>query len=112
MQGPGPPPSIQQLVDIHYQALYRFAYRLSGSAAEAEDLTQETFCQAHDKMHQLREAGKARSWLFSILRNAFLQRKRHLVRQVTLSPEEIGEVMDKVPDELPDIEPEKLQEAL
>src|SRR5262249_36295196 len=39
-------PRIEQLVKDHYEELYRFAYRLSGAAAEAEDLVQETFCQA------------------------------------------------------------------
>lgn len=69
-------PRIEDLVRDHYEALYRFAYRLSGARAEAEDLAQETFCQAQAKLPQLREPGKARGWLFAILRNAYLQRAR------------------------------------
>ncbi len=43
---PGSPQTVQRLVDEHYVALYRYAYRLSGSGADAEDLTQDTFCKA------------------------------------------------------------------
>lgn len=42
---PGSPLSVQRLVDEHYASLYRYAYRLSGSAADADDLTQDTFCK-------------------------------------------------------------------
>jgi len=38
---PGSQRTVQRLVDEHYAALYRYAYRLSGSSTEAEDLTQE-----------------------------------------------------------------------
>src|SRR5262245_64159374 len=66
----GPKQSIQQLVQDHYEALYRFAYRLCGSGPEAEDLKQETFCQAHRRLAQLRDAARAKAWLLRILRNA------------------------------------------
>ena len=69
-------PRIEDLVTDHYESVYRFAYRLSGAAAEAEDLTQETFCQAQLKIGQLRELSAARGWLFSIVRNAYLHRLR------------------------------------
>lgn len=64
------------LVEEHYELLYRFAYRLSGSTAEAEDLTQQAFLTAQRKLDQLRDPGKARSWLLSIVRNGFLKGKR------------------------------------
>ena len=38
--------TVQRLVDDNYSALYRYAYRLSGSAADADDLTQDSFCKA------------------------------------------------------------------
>ncbi len=45
---------VQQLVEEHYASLYRYAFRLTGSAADAEDLTQEVFCKAQLKQGQLR----------------------------------------------------------
>ena len=70
--GPGQP-DIHTLIAEHSAALYAYAFRLTGRAAEAEDLTQQTFLIAHQKSEQIREAGKARGWLFRVLRNAFLK---------------------------------------
>src|SRR5215213_560014 len=53
------PGGLHQLIDAHYEALYRYAYRLSGTAADAEDLTQETFGKAVSRLPQLREPGRA-----------------------------------------------------
>ncbi|MFT3878107.1 MAG: RNA polymerase sigma factor [Gemmatales bacterium] len=71
-----PGPTVEELVPLYYTALYRYAYRLTGNSNDAEDLTQETFCSAHAKRTQLREPERVKSWLFSILHNAFLVRKR------------------------------------
>lgn len=71
-------PRIQSLVHEHYAVLYRYAYRLTGKTADAEDLVQQTFLAAQEKLHQLRDAHAARGWLFQILRRHFLKacRKR------------------------------------
>lgn len=61
------------LVRDHYQALYRFAYRLTGSASDAEDLTQETFLIVQRKLHQLREHDRVGAWLYTVLRSCFLK---------------------------------------
>ena len=76
MASPGGPRDIRQLVDQHYESLYRYACRLSGSAADADDLTQETFVKAQEQLGTLRDATRARNWLFSILRNTYLHRLR------------------------------------
>ncbi len=65
--------SIQRLVDEHLVAVYRYAYRLTGSVQDAEDLSQQVFLLAQQRLDQLREAERARGWLFAILRNAFLK---------------------------------------
>jgi len=106
-----PKQSIEALVDAHYEALYRYAYRLSGSSQDAEDLTQETFCQAQNKLLQLREAEKAKSWLFTILRNAYLHRLRtaKLEKQVPLDG--IPEIAERTGD-VPVLDSAQLQLAL
>jgi RNA polymerase sigma-70 factor (ECF subfamily) len=104
--------SIQQLVEAHYASLYRFAFRLAGSAAEAEDLTQETFCQAQAKLAQLREPGRAKAWLFTILRNAYLHKLRSRRREQVMPLDSLADVPERLPDPLPDVDPEQLQQAL
>jgi RNA polymerase sigma-70 factor (ECF subfamily) len=64
------------LVVAHHAPLYRYAYRLSGCAAEAEDLTQQTFLIAQRKLHQVRDPGRAAAWLFAVLRSCFLKSLR------------------------------------
>ncbi|MCA9216787.1 MAG: sigma-70 family RNA polymerase sigma factor [Planctomycetales bacterium] len=66
-------PDIGELVAEHYRAVYAYAYRLTGNANDAEDLVQHAFLIAQQKIDQLREASRAKSWLFRILRNCFLR---------------------------------------
>lgn len=76
----GPAPidlDLPRLVADHADVLYRYAYRLSGSAADAEDLTQQTFLIAHQKLLQLRAAAGARGWLCTVLRNAYLRSQKN-----------------------------------
>jgi RNA polymerase sigma-70 factor (ECF subfamily) len=103
---------IEQLVADHYVSLYRYAYRLSGSAADAEDLTQEAFCKAQASLEQLRERERARPWLFSILRNAYLHRIRSAKQQRCVSLDDTEELPDGLPDPIPDFDSEQLQQAL
>lgn len=78
MQSPETRLSISDLVEEHYELLHRFAYRLSGSSADAEDLVQQAFLTAQTKLEQLRNPEKARSWLFTIVHNTFRkQLRRH-----------------------------------
>jgi len=109
---PGSPQTLERLVDEHYAALFRYAYRLSGSAADAEDLTQETFCKAQLNFSQLRDPGRARPWLFSILRNAYLHRVRADKQQSCVPLDGVGDLPDLSAESLPEIDPELLQQAL
>ena len=87
-------PTAAALVHEYYQAVYRFAYRLSRSQTDAEDLTQHTFLTACRKLDGLRDPEKARSWLFTIVRNAYLKsRPQQDAPVVSLddSPEPAGE---------------------
>lgn len=75
-------PTIEELVTRHAQTVFRYAYRLSGSMVDAEDLTQETFLLAAKNIDQLENPIRAQGWLLAITRNAFLRQRR--VHQVAL----------------------------
>jgi RNA polymerase sigma-70 factor, ECF subfamily len=105
-------PTIERLVEAHYAPLYRYAYRLSGSAQEAEDLTQETFCVAQNKIGQLREADRAKSWLFTILRHVYLHKVRAGKQEKLVSLDGVGELPDRSPEPLPEVDSAQLQQAL
>lgn len=74
--GPANGVDLAALVVAHHAPLYRYAYRLCGCAVEAEDLTQQAFLIAQQKLHQLREAERAAAWLFAVLRSCFLKSLR------------------------------------
>lgn len=105
------------LVRQYSGLLYRYAFRLSGCAAEAEDLTQQTFLTAHRKLDQLRDIGQAKGWLCAILRTTYLKnlRKRGSGQSVSLEglpevegesiadpqldSEELNQLLNELPDE-------------
>lgn len=102
---------IAQLVADYHQAVYRYAYRLTGTVADAEDLTQQAFLVAQDKLGQLREEGRARSWLFAILRNYFLKQRR---KELPTAAADLQLNIDNIPDAgyESEIDQERLQQAL
>lgn len=65
-----------RLVDAHYAPLYRFALSLARNQADAGDLVQQTFYIWATKGHALREAAKAKTWLFTTLYREFLRGRR------------------------------------
>jgi RNA polymerase sigma-70 factor, ECF subfamily len=69
-------PDLAALVRDHHAIAYRYAFRLCGRPAEAEDLTQQAYLIAHRKLDQLREPDRARGWLLSIVRSCFLKSVR------------------------------------
>jgi RNA polymerase sigma-70 factor (ECF subfamily) len=103
---------IARLVADHQAELYRYAYRLCGSAADAEDLTQQTFLVAQSKLDQVREPERRRAWLFAVLRNAWLKSRRR--SDARPAGNGTGELLEQLPDrEIPDeIDRERLQAAL
>jgi RNA polymerase sigma-70 factor (ECF subfamily) len=70
----------EQLVDAHYQALYRFGMSLTRKPDTAADLVQQTFCTWAEKGHQLKDRSKAKTWLFTTLHREFLSQIRRSKR--------------------------------
>ncbi len=81
--------SVEDLVRDHLDMLYRYAYRLTHSSADAEDLVHETFLIATDKIDQVRSAESARAWLIQILRSQISRQKR---RQLPCSTVDVAEI--------------------
>ena len=81
----------KRLVDEQYSPLFRFALTLAKSETDASDLTQQTFFIWASKSDQLRDASKAKSWLFTTLYREFLNRRRHEVRFPQVELDEVGE---------------------
>lgn len=104
-----PRPDIVALVTEHHAALYRYAFRLTGSAVDAEDLVQQAFLLGHQRLAQLREDSRAAAWLMTIVRNCFLKGKRRMRPSEPLLDEPLAAVEEEFPDW---VDPDQLQLAL
>ena len=60
----------------YIDALYRYALFLTRNHAEAEDLVQETYVRAIQAMGRLHANSNMKSWLFTILRNLWINQLR------------------------------------
>ncbi|HUJ71432.1 MAG TPA: RNA polymerase sigma factor [Verrucomicrobiae bacterium] len=84
----------------YYRGLYQFAFSLTRKEAEASDLTQQTFYVWATKGHQLRDASKVKTWLFSTLHHEFLKSRR---RQARFPHVDLARVDDEIPTVSPTI---------
>ena len=85
----------EKLVKVYYRDLYRFGFSLTGSEADAADLTQETFYIWASKGHQLNNPASVKGWLFTTLHREFLKICR---RRKRFADEPIEESTHDLPD--------------
>jgi DNA-directed RNA polymerase specialized sigma24 family protein len=82
-------PSFEQIVDAHYQSLYRFALSMCRRDAMAQDMVRQTFLQWAKKGQALRDASKVKSWLHTKIYREWLAIDQHEKNLVTvLKPKE------------------------
>jgi RNA polymerase sigma-70 factor (ECF subfamily) len=82
--------AFDQLMQAHHERVYRLACRLTGSADEADGVTQDTFVQAYCSLRQFKGRSRFMTWLYSIaVRKALdLRRERHSSRETLLPPDQ------------------------
>ena len=108
-----------QSFDDHHQPLFRFAYRLTGSMADAEDIVQECFLMLLRPGSSYNpKRTPLRTYLFGVVRNQSLKRlrKRNPALEVPESPtpetellrNELEDVVSKAVTQLPEIQKEVL----
>src|SRR5688500_7670101 len=69
-------------LELHLDALFRAAYRLTRNRPDAEDLVQETCVRACERLDALHENRQVRSWLLRVMHNLFVDG----VRRARVSP--------------------------
>ena len=68
---------MQVLYDEHAAALWRYAVRLTGDRARAEDVVQETLVRAWQHPEVTNDGDRpARAWLFTVARNMIIDERR------------------------------------
>lgn len=76
------------LYDAHVDRIYRLVYRIAGDGDLAEDLTQETFIRAFERLDQFRGDSALGTWLhriaISVTLNAMRKVNRNRSRHIDL----------------------------
>ncbi|WP_309505882.1 RNA polymerase sigma factor [Streptomyces pyxinae] len=100
-----------ELVRVHARGVHAFLLRVSGSAAEADDLGQEAFLRAYTALRgyppERRRALRPRAWLMTIAANVW----RNHVRSSTRRPVSVMRV-DDAEDHWSDESPGPVERAL
>lgn len=89
----------EQLVRQHQEAVFRLAYLILGSAADAEDTAQDVFVRAYRALDRFDDSRPLRPWLLAISANVARNRHRALRRYTAalrrlIVPEAISPDMD------------------
>lgn len=66
----------EAFIKPHFDALYHTAYRLTGVAADAEDLVQDVCLRAFPRLEELEQMAHPRSWLQRVLYHLFVDGTR------------------------------------
>lgn len=75
-----------QLMREHVPALYRSAYRWTGSADRAEDLVQQLLLRLYPRLAELRELDRLRPWVLRVMYRIFVDQ----LRRERTSPVQFG----------------------
>jgi RNA polymerase sigma-70 factor, ECF subfamily len=88
-------------------SLYGAALRLTANPADAEDLVQDTYLKAFRSSNQFEPGTNLKAWLFTILRNTFLNRRRRAAKEpIAVESEEIERMAAGLPGD--PVTPEQL----
>jgi RNA polymerase sigma-70 factor, ECF subfamily len=113
---------MRELYTDHAGALWRYALRLTGDRARAEDVVQETLLRAWQHPHAFEDSERSpRPWLFRVARNMIIDERRSVrFRSEVSSPDgsdefeqcgsdEVGAALDRlmIGDALTQLSPEQ-----
>lgn len=80
------------LVRAHEKRAYNLAYRLSGSHEEAGDIVVDAFLRVYQAIQNFRGDANFSTWLFRIVTNVYLDRRKRQQNRKTVSLDEYIEL--------------------
>jgi RNA polymerase sigma-70 factor (ECF subfamily) len=106
------------LVERHSHNVFRLAYRMTGNQHDAEEVVQEAFLRAYQKLGQFAARSNFGTWVYRIAANYAIDRMRQKqkeeARRQTPAPQDAGGIEDdpvsRVPDAAPT--PERLTQSI
>ena len=103
--------ALARLVDQFHSDVFRMVYYRVRSRSDAEDIAQDVFLKAFQKISTVKDAARFRGWLFSIALNRIrdFQRKKRFRSLFKVEEEDID---SQPPVETESDEPEALEQVL
>ena len=93
------------LYEEHVDRVFRLAYRMTGDATQAEDLTQDTFIRAFDRLADFRGDAPFAGWLHRVATSVILTglRKRKRMQDVESLRDDLEWTAGPAPESDPDL---------
>jgi RNA polymerase sigma-70 factor (ECF subfamily) len=106
------------LVERHSRSVFRLAYRMTANRHDAEEVVQEAFLRAYQKLEQFESRANFGTWVYRIAANYSIdrmrQRQKEESRRQTPNAEDLDGMEDhplnRVPDAAPS--PERLTQSV
>jgi len=86
--------AFQVLFERYRTLAYRFAYQMTNSRDDAEDIVQEAFVRAYQNLHRYRDEAKFTTWVLRIVTNLCTDRARSSQRRTALEQQEAMGALD------------------
>jgi RNA polymerase sigma-70 factor, ECF subfamily len=83
------------LVELYGRAVMRYMQNLTGSTADAEDLTQDALIQAFKAINTFKDGTDFRAWLLKIAYHEWIHRLRKKKRVTAVDPEKLRDFAGK-----------------
>lgn len=80
-------PEFQKALISHEKSLLGFAYRFTSNQEDAKDLLQETYLKALRYKDKFAESTNLKAWLYTIMKNTFINNYRKASRANTIVDE-------------------------
>ncbi|GMV36010.1 MAG: putative alternative RNA polymerase sigma factor SigM [Fimbriimonadales bacterium] len=98
--------AFDELVDMHYRALFGLAYRMLGNSEDASDAVQETFVKAYRALPEFNTERALRPWLSKICANVAID----IGRARSRAPDPLEEHQHTLRDPAPPAEEQVLEQ--
>ena len=91
--------AFENLIRSYQTMIHSITYRMTGSLADADDLSQETFIRAFQQLASFRGESKFSSWLCRVAMNACLNWRQREIRRVEVHQQWAGDNLGGGTDE-------------
>ncbi|MBN2136881.1 MAG: sigma-70 family RNA polymerase sigma factor [Sedimentisphaerales bacterium] len=87
--------ALGEIVSRHQDRVLSLCYRILGDWHSAEDVAQEVFLRVHRAARRYKPEAKFTTWLYRIVVNLCLDKRRKTVREATLAKGAVREAADE-----------------